>query len=153
MDTVESITARALALTPFQRHTICAVLIILAVLIFVGPASAANLTPASLSLVAVQGSSPNPQTTVNAYPSVAAPVSSIILTGQLTPLGTTLYNTTGPVSITVTDASASVGLAGLAPGFVGLYQINFTVPTDLAAGDQPLVLGIGNITSLPLVLQ
>jgi uncharacterized protein (TIGR03437 family) len=78
-------------------------------------------------------------------------VTPTIATGQLTPL-TALYNTTNPASITVGSANASVGFAGLAPGFVGLYQINFTVPAGLGVGDQALVLGIGNITSLPLPL-
>jgi len=33
-------------------------------------------------------------------------------------------------------ASATVSFAGLAPGFAGLYQVNFTVPTSgLANGD------------------
>jgi uncharacterized protein (TIGR03437 family) len=78
-------------------------------------------------------------------------VSPAISTGQLAPLGT-LYNTTAQATVTVGSANASVGFSGLAPGFVGLYQINFTVPAGLAAGNQALVIGVGNITSLPLSL-
>jgi uncharacterized protein (TIGR03437 family) len=80
-------------------------------------------------------------------------VNGTIKTGQLTPAGT-LFSTTAPASVTA-GANASVSFCGLAPGFVGLYQINFTLPASLTAGDQPLVLGIGNLTSptLPLAVR
>jgi uncharacterized protein (TIGR03437 family) len=42
---------------------------------------------------------------------------------------------------------APVGFSGLAPGFAGLYQINFTIPAGLAAGDLSLeIIGPDSVT-------
>jgi uncharacterized protein (TIGR03437 family) len=40
-----------------------------------------------------------------------------------------------------------VQFSGLAPGFVGLYQVNAVVPADAPAGIQPLVVSIGGVSS------
>jgi len=42
--------------------------------------------------------------------------------------------------VTLNGESVNVAFAGLTPGLVGLYQINFQVPPDASAGD--LVLQI-----------
>jgi uncharacterized protein (TIGR03437 family) len=42
--------------------------------------------------------------------------------------------------LTVGGMPADVLYIGLSPGSAGLYQVNFTVPSGLAAGNQPLVL-------------
>lgn len=52
----------------------------------------------------------------------------------------TLSNTTATPAVYLYDTAGNVGtpaitFSGLAPGFAGLYQINFTIPTGLAAGD------------------
>jgi len=39
-----------------------------------------------------------------------------------------------PILVSVAGRPASILYAGLAPGFVGLYQINFTMPAGLPAG-------------------
>jgi uncharacterized protein (TIGR03437 family) len=45
------------------------------------------------------------------------------------------------VSVTVGSQTADIAFAGLAPGFVGLTQINLKIP-NLAPGDYPLVVSV-----------
>jgi uncharacterized protein (TIGR03437 family) len=56
--------------------------------------------------------------------------------------------------VTVDGQNAKVSFAGLTPGGVGLYQIDFKVPTDARTGDLTLVAtqdGLGsNTTKLPV---
>jgi uncharacterized protein (TIGR03437 family) len=58
-----------------------------------------------------------------------------------------------PVTVSVGGENASVLFAGLAPGFVGLYQMNVTVPAGIAASDTvPVVLMAGSISSVPVTV-
>ena len=54
--------------------------------------------------------------------------------------------TTTPV-VTIGGQKATVQFAGLAPGFVGLYQVNVYVPTGIGTGNQPITIAIGGKTS------
>ena len=45
-----------------------------------------------------------------------------------------------PFSITINGVKALVAYAGLSPGSVALYQINFTVPAGLVNGNYPVVV-------------
>lgn len=47
------------------------------------------------------------------------------------------------VTVTVGGQAATVLFAGLAPGFVGLYQLNIQAPEGLGAGDQAVVVRCG----------
>jgi uncharacterized protein (TIGR03437 family) len=49
-------------------------------------------------------------------------------------------------TVTIGGAQASVSFAGMAPGFVGLVQVNFQVP-NLPAGDYPIQVAIGSAQS------
>jgi uncharacterized protein (TIGR03437 family) len=71
--------------------------------------------------------------------------------GQLTPTGM-FFNTMAAATVTVGGIDALVSFAGLAPGLVGAYQVNFSVPAGLAGGDQPLILNIGGSSTVPLPL-
>ena len=54
--------------------------------------------------------------------------------------------------VTVGGVSTPVAFSGLAPGFVGLNQVNVTIPTTgVASGNQPVVM-TANGTSSPAVL-
>jgi uncharacterized protein (TIGR03437 family) len=53
-----------------------------------------------------------------------------------------------PVSVTIGGQPANWNFAGEAPGFVsGVMQLNVVVPTNIAAGDQPIVVTIGGVPS------
>jgi uncharacterized protein (TIGR03437 family) len=59
-----------------------------------------------------------------------------------------LSATVNPVTVSVGGVPAEVYFAGLAPGFVGLYQINFRVPEKAPVGPETSlsvsVAGIGS---------
>ncbi len=65
-----------------------------------------------------------------------------------------LAHTTQTPAVTVGSQSASVLFSGLAPFFVGLYQLNVTIPSGTPSGTQPLVIttsGIaGNAVNVPI---
>jgi len=54
----------------------------------------------------------------------------------------------GNATVTIGGVAAPVIFAGLAPGYVGLYQVNAQVPPGVAAGDAvPVILSTGAIAS------
>ncbi|HXF28130.1 MAG TPA: choice-of-anchor tandem repeat GloVer-containing protein [Bryobacteraceae bacterium] len=56
--------------------------------------------------------------------------------------------TTAPAVVTIGGVTAaSVPFSGLAPGFVGLNQINVVVPAGLTPGNQPVVVTIDGVAS------
>jgi len=64
-----------------------------------------------------------------------------VATGQAAPAVPPLALVTTPVKVTIGGVEAAVEFAGLAPGFVGLHQVNARVPAGVAAGNAvPLVL-------------
>ncbi len=51
------------------------------------------------------------------------------------------------VTVTVAGQAGMVHFSGLAPGFVGLYQLNVQLPASLPGGAQPLVVSCGGQSS------
>jgi uncharacterized protein (TIGR03437 family) len=77
-------------------------------------------------------------------------VSSPPLTGQPASTATVSNTVTTPL-VSIGEIPAVVSFSGLAPGFVGLYQINVQVPSAAPTGDSvPLALTIGGIKANPL---
>jgi uncharacterized protein (TIGR03437 family) len=73
-------------------------------------------------------------------------------TGAAAPV-TSLSGLKGVPAVTIGGLPAFVSFAGLAPGFIGLYQVNVQVPQGVAAGDAvPVVLSIGATASNPVTI-
>jgi uncharacterized protein (TIGR03437 family) len=73
---------------------------------------------------------------VSNQPATGAPALSDTLSWSATPM------------VTIGGLAANVQFSGLAPGYVGLYQVNAQVPTGSAAGSAvPVALSIGGVTS------
>lgn len=84
--------------------------------------------------------------TIIAYITGAGPVSDQPADGVAAgsnPLSTD----TSTMTATIGGQSAQVSFAGLAPGFVGLWQANIVVPSGLSQGDVPLVVTVGGQAS------
>jgi uncharacterized protein (TIGR03437 family) len=93
-----------------------------------------------------------------------APVGSYIsvyLTGQglvdqPVPTGTaapirTIANTLAQTTATIGGVAATVPFSGLAPGYVGLGQVNLLVP-NVPTGDQKVIVTIGGVASNPATI-
>ncbi|MEP7354179.1 MAG: choice-of-anchor V domain-containing protein [Acidobacteriota bacterium] len=68
-------------------------------------------------------------------PAVAPGVIALVQNRLVAPLTVTIGGVPVP--------SASIGYAGLSPGYVGLYQFNLVVP-DVPDGDQPITFQVGS---------
>jgi uncharacterized protein (TIGR03437 family) len=56
-------------------------------------------------------------------------------------------STTSQATVTIGGVSANVTFSGLASGFPGLYQVNLQIPTNIQAGNQPIIVSIGGVSS------
>ena len=65
-----------------------------------------------------------------------------VATGQQSPVSPLAMVTVQP-TVTVDGQPANVAFAGLTPGGIGLYQINFAVPSNARAGDLAVVVKQG----------
>ena len=95
----------------------------------------------------------------------AAPGETVVVfatgLGPASPVGVTgspatnppLQNTVSQPTATIGGLSASVAFSGLAPGFVGLNQVNLVVPAGAASGPQDLILTVGTTASKPVKIS
>jgi uncharacterized protein (TIGR03437 family) len=88
------------------------------------------------------------QTTILIYCTGLGPVSSNQpATGAPASL-TNLAHTSSPVTATIGGVSANVTFSGLAPGSVGLYQVNVAVPAAVVTNSAaPVAISIGSVQS------
>ena len=64
-----------------------------------------------------------------------------------------LSNAMNPVTVTIGGMPAHVSFAGLAPAFVGAYQVNVTVPAGVTPGPNvPLVMSAAGASSAPVTV-
>lgn len=99
-------------------------------------------------------SSLNPATggsVVVVYFTGGGPVDNPVPTGSATPL-TGAANLTSPLSIYLGATPVKVLFAGLAPGEVGINQLNIQLPLDLPSGSPALKLTVGgSVSNTPVI--
>jgi uncharacterized protein (TIGR03437 family) len=85
-----------------------------------------------------------------AYVTGQGAVAPAVDSGGAAPLAPLSYPT-GLVEVKIGGIPAEVQFAGLAPGFVGLLQLNVRVP-DVSSGERALELTIGGVAAKPAVI-
>ncbi len=82
-------------------------------------------------------------TIVTVYATGQGEVAPILMTGQLGPLYPPFPQPRDEVAVLLADRTGEVVWAGLAPGLLGVLQINFRVPEGLPSGPVGIRLKIG----------
>lgn len=96
----------------------------------------------------VTGSNPAvPGETLAMYVTGLGPVNMSIASGAVAPSIAPFALTVTNPTVTIGGVNANVSFSGLAPGYVGLYQLNVTLPSNISAGNQSVQVNIGGITS------
>jgi len=113
--------------------------------LFLSGTSAIVQNAADYSLIG-PGNPAAPGSTIIAYLTGSGPVSPAATDGVPAPLDSFVF-ATAPHSAAIGPAAATVSFAGLAPGWVGLVQVNLVVPAGLTAGTYPLTVTIDGQTS------
>ena len=102
---------------------------------------------------AVTTSSPAEAGEVIAIPAIGmGPTVTVVPTGSVSPSAPIAF-ITNAVQITVAGkAQAALLFAGLVPGKIGVYQVNFAMPPDVTTGLQPIYVTVGGVVSNTLTL-
>jgi uncharacterized protein (TIGR03437 family) len=90
--------------------------------------------------------------TLAMYVTGLGPVNMAIASGAAAPSAAPFAMTLANPTVTIGGANANVSFSGLAPGFVGLYQLNVTVPQSVSSGNQNVQISVGGITSNAAIL-
>lgn len=85
-----------------------------------------------------------PGEVISIYCAGLGAVTPPVLSGTATPNSGTTSNVNARVTATVGSLNATVEFAGLAPGFVGLYQVNIDVPAAVTPGSAVSVVIAAN---------
>jgi len=93
--------------------------------------------------------------TITLYITGDGQLSPSLPTGEAPAAGTPLSRLPKPrlaVSITVGGVPAATTFVGIPSGYVGVTQINFTVPSGTPTGVQPVIVTVGSAASAPAKL-
>ena len=122
-----------------------------------GPVELREVAPAIFRLGEGQMAVVNASGQLNSPGQPAARGSALVLYG--TGFGAVaaqgnLMRTQRPVSARINGLEVPVGYSGLAPGYIGLYQVNVTLPLDMPPGlFQSLELRQGGVAANPLTVS
>jgi uncharacterized protein (TIGR03437 family) len=111
-----------------------------------------DLAPAIFTVGANRGAILNQNNALNTPEQPATRGQAIVIyctgLGAVAPLASGLSATRQAVSVSLNGRDLNPFFAGLAPGFIGLYQVNVVVPQSAPPGiDQPLSLRLGSVES------
>ena len=119
-----------------------------------GPIELRDVAPAIFRLGEGQMAVVNANGQLNSAAQPAARGSAVVLFGTgfgaVVPQGN-LTRTERPVSARINGLEVPIGYSGLAPGYIGLYQVNVTLPLDMPPGlFQTMELRQGGVAANPL---
>jgi len=92
---------------------------------------------------------------ISVYATGLGAVTPAVAAGTPTP-SSPLSSTVAPVTATIAGRAATVTWAGLAPGLIGVYQVNIIVPVSVPSGAARLALyadGIGSQTAVTVQIR
>ena len=96
-----------------------------------------------------------PVASFQVYATGLGAVTPAVAAGTPTP-SSPLSTTVSPVTANIAGRAATVTFAGLAPGMIGMYQVNIVVPPSTPSGADRLVLyvnGIGSQTGVTVQVK
>ena len=83
---------------------------------------------------------------ITVYLTGQGPLDNPVATGTVAPVDP-LSRAVAPAQAKIGGIAAEIQFLGLAPGLVGISQMNLLIPEDVAAGEQPLEVSIGGVAA------